>query len=508
MLFPKSIKWQLIVSTISLLLLFSISNLISFSVLYQIGTANKNLVFKSLPAIQTSSQFAHLAHEMVILGYEFERIDDLEMLENRYAEYNQLQDSMSAVISAMLVENPEIDILAIRSGNQQIRNLTSIIYQLKSKRLSQKETGKNELAKDFLVQLHDLTNTLATVTTNYADQIKSDTSLIALEMDATYKQGRNTIIAMLLIIGIPVLSIFWFYVMRRISNRLTLLSNAITQQETVLPNTKISISGQDEIAEMARSAELLLENRLELLREHNKLEMLVSDRTEALEEEIKERTQTEKKFRNLVEGSLQGIFVHSDFKPLFANQQCAEIFGYTNPEELLALDTILNVFWAPEEQKRIRDYSANIGKSEEGVPDYFEVQGLRADGSRFWLGSHITTVDWLGKKAIMVAIIDITNRKQAEQALRRSQKMEAVGHLTGGIAHDFNNILGIIMGNLTLLKGQIKDDGKLLKRITTIDGAAHRAAELVKQLLGFSRHQATDAVMSEFNIECSGCNAW
>jgi len=497
MVFPKTIKWQLIVSITSLIILFGISSFISLHILDQIGSANRAFVSKSLPSVQSSSELAHLAHEMVILGYEFERSEDLETLKSRYQKYSYLQDSMSALISAIFVDDPEIDVLFIHSSNQRIRNLTSIIYQLKSKRLGQNETGTNELAKTSLVQLQELTNKLASVTTSYAESVKAATSALALELDATYKHGRVAIIAILLIFGVPAVIIFWFYVVRRISDRLTLLSNAITQQETVRPITTISISGQDEIATMARSAESLLENRLALLHEQTKLETLVSDRTKELEEEITERKQTEKKFRNLVEGSLQGIFVHDDFKPLFANQQCADIFGYANPEEILALKSILSAFWAPEEQERMRGY--NVGKLEDELPDYFEVQGRRSDGSSFWLGSHITTIDWLGKKAIMRAVIDVTDRMLAEQAMRRSQKMEAVGHLTGGIAHDFNNLLGIIMGNLSLLKGQVNSDRKLLKRVAAIDGAAHRAADLVKQLLGFSRHQATDTEISDVN---------
>ena len=56
---------------------------------------------------------------------------------------------------------------------------------------------------------------------------------------------------------------------------------------------------------------------------------------------------------------------------------------------------------------------------------------------------------------------DITERKQTELALRRSQKMDTVGQLTGGIAHDFNNIINIIniiLGNLDLLERQIPDN--------------------------------------------------
>ena len=79
----------------------------------------------------------------------------------------------------------------------------------------------------------------------------------------------------------------------------------------------------------------------------------------------------------------------------------------------------------------------------------------------------------------------------AEQALRRFQKMEAIGQLTGGIAHDFNNILGIILGNLELLELDLPDDEKIKKRISNITKSAERAAALTNQLLGFARHRIT-----------------
>lgn len=54
--------------------------------------------------------------------------------------------------------------------------------------------------------------------------------------------------------------------------------------------------------------------------------------------------ESETKFRNITEGSLQGVFVHRAFKPLFANQRCAKIFGYNNPEEILSMNSILKIF--------------------------------------------------------------------------------------------------------------------------------------------------------------------
>lgn len=85
---------------------------------------------------------------------------------------------------------------------------------------------------------------------------------------------------------------------------------------------------------------------------------------------------------------------------------------------------------------------------------------------------------------------EIRDHRQTEQALRRSQKMDAIGQMAGGIAHDFNNILGVILGNLSFLKRQVRGDEKALKRVDTSNKAALRAADLTRQLLGFSRRQA------------------
>ena len=83
---------------------------------------------------------------------------------------------------------------------------------------------------------------------------------------------------------------------------------------------------------------------------------------------------------------------------------------------------------------------------------------------------------------------------QAEEALRQSQKMEAVGQLTGGIAHDFNNLLTGISGSLELLAKRL-DEGRLTgieRYITAAQGAADRAATLTQRLLAFSRRQTLD----------------
>ncbi len=89
----------------------------------------------------------------------------------------------------------------------------------------------------------------------------------------------------------------------------------------------------------------------------------------------------------------------------------------------------------------------------------------------------------------VLSIADITKRKQLEEQLRQSQKMEAIGQLAGGVAHDFNNILAAILGNANLLAEEKNLSAEAGECTREISSAAERAAALTNQLLLFSRRQ-------------------
>jgi len=97
---------------------------------------------------------------------------------------------------------------------------------------------------------------------------------------------------------------------------------------------------------------------------------------------------------------------------------------------------------------------------------------------------------------------DLTEQRQLEEGLRQSQKMEAVGQLAGGIAHDFNNLLAGVLGNLALVKMDLGDEGGAEAResLSHAIKAGERAAELVKQLLGFSRRSRMDLKPCDANL--------
>jgi PAS domain S-box-containing protein len=134
----------------------------------------------------------------------------------------------------------------------------------------------------------------------------------------------------------------------------------------------------------------------------------------------------------------------------------------------------------------------------------FENRFRHLDGSPHWISWHTSVEEDL----VYAYGRDITTVKraqselaQAQDALRQSQKMEAVGQLTGGIAHDFNNLLQAITGSLERLQRQLPGD-----RIADIDrhlGAAmesaNRAAALTHRLLAFSRRQTLDPKPTNLN---------
>jgi PAS domain S-box-containing protein len=120
-----------------------------------------------------------------------------------------------------------------------------------------------------------------------------------------------------------------------------------------------------------------------------------------------------------------------------------------------------------------------------------ELTGLRSDGSEFPAEVTVARVGPERASVITGFIRDITERRALEERLRQSQKLEAIGRLAGGVAHDFNNILMSIMGSADLMLMDLKPDDPVHDEANEIKQSVHRGAGLTKQLLAFSRRQAT-----------------
>ncbi len=130
-----------------------------------------------------------------------------------------------------------------------------------------------------------------------------------------------------------------------------------------------------------------------------------------------------------------------------------------------------------------------------------EYRFQRADGTYASILERATILrDETGAAVRFVgAMMDITARKQLQDQLCRSQKMEAFGQLAAGLAHDFNNFLTTILGYSDLLLHELRIKGQLASHVTEIRSAAGRASTLTQQLLAFSRKQPLAPKVLEVN---------
>jgi two-component system, cell cycle sensor histidine kinase and response regulator CckA len=135
--------------------------------------------------------------------------------------------------------------------------------------------------------------------------------------------------------------------------------------------------------------------------------------------------------------------------------------------------------------------------------DEREYRVTTADGRLLWVYGAVDLIrDGNGRPLYMRGYyIDVTERKQLEEQLRQSQRMETVGRLAGGIAHDFNNLLTAIIGYSGLALSRLGGaDDALRHDVEQIQRSADRAALLTEQLLAFSRRQVLQPRTLDLNV--------
>jgi PAS domain S-box-containing protein len=214
---------------------------------------------------------------------------------------------------------------------------------------------------------------------------------------------------------------------------------------------------------------------------------------ETLEQRIAERTaqleSNEAQMRAIFETShqYQGL-LNSDGDLLYANRTSLNGIGAS------AIDVIGTPYWttpwfsATEGMRDVvRDAFFAVIKGEEVR---IEMRLVLPIGERYFDFAMRPMRDRRG--AIIGAVpeaVDITERRRAEEVLRQSQKMEAVGQLTGGVAHDFNNLLTIIRSATDFLRRRELPEERRRRYVDAISETVERASKLTAQLLAFARRQ-------------------
>jgi two-component system, cell cycle sensor histidine kinase and response regulator CckA len=209
----------------------------------------------------------------------------------------------------------------------------------------------------------------------------------------------------------------------------------------------------------------------------------------------------ETRFRTLVE-QLPAITYVAEFGAAgpwsYVSPQIETLLGFSPAEWMTDSEAWVKCLH-PEDRERV------LGEEEQsqhsGEPFRSEYRMIARDGRVLWCRDEATVMsDQAMKRNLMLGVIhDITQRRQLEEQLRQSQKMEAVGRLAGGVAHDFNNLLMIIKGNSEMMIEHLGATERWRKNAGEIDKAADKAASLTRQLLAFSRMQVIQPKLLDLN---------
>ncbi|MDR3793063.1 MAG: CHASE3 domain-containing protein [Terracidiphilus sp.] len=198
------------------------------------------------------------------------------------------------------------------------------------------------------------------------------------------------------------------------------------------------------------------------------------------------REAAEARYRGLMEAAPDGmVVVNQNGEIVLLNVQAEKQFGYRG-DELLG-QKVTNIIPEGFAERLSGDGTRTTAEAlAQQIGTGIELHGRRKDGSEFPIEIMLSPLDSPEGAQVTAAIRDISERKQLEQQLHQSQKMEAIGQLTGGIAHDFNNLLGVIIGNLDLLDRLVASNEAAVRRVRTAQKAAMRGADITRRLLMFS----------------------
>jgi len=208
-----------------------------------------------------------------------------------------------------------------------------------------------------------------------------------------------------------------------------------------------------------------------------------------VEERTRELAESEAQFRAVFEAALEVLVLLKPDGTILAVNHRKETWRHDRPDEAIGK----KLWEAPTLQaypQHIELVKNAIKRAAKGETFTAQVAMERPGSPTAYLDVAIQPVRGGDGKIIYLLheARDITELKAAQEQLRQSQKMEALGQLTGGIAHDFNNLLTVVVGGLDLVAKKLEDP-KLKRYATNALSAAERGARLTGQLLAFSRVQ-------------------
>jgi two-component system cell cycle sensor histidine kinase/response regulator CckA len=174
---------------------------------------------------------------------------------------------------------------------------------------------------------------------------------------------------------------------------------------------------------------------------------------------------------------IPGIIINQDLKIISFNQACQQLMETATPQKTIIIDGDFCEFINQNSQEQLKETLQNNTL----VPLELSLKDSKVHC--------IAYISQIASNEYLLQLMDISQQKHLEQQFIQSQKMQAVGQLAGGIAHDFNNLLTAMIGFCDLLLQRYMPNDPAYLDVSQIKQNANRAANLVRQLLAFSRQQ-------------------
>ncbi len=444
-LFPKTLQRQFFVGIISLSLLILVGGVTSILSLLESASMTHVLAEKQLEQLQDSQ---HLVQQVSLLALESHILlkNTVNGVEDSYKSLLPHIVELDRLTSKLSRLGHNTDVLKLHQTCQLLRNSAYIIASLRARALQKQQPDLHkEKLENFQNIMHQQVETISAAANSISESSAKDYRSNMEKLIRVTQNNSKWVFVQLISCLILAWLLSHFFFGKYIVKRLKTVSEHLRNPVNLPVSTTVPVYGEDEIANMARSVELFIENKRQLVLAQKSL------------------LQSEAMQRAITDAVQSAVFLIDDKGTIqFVNPAAQTMFGYTQ-EELIGKE--LHTLLVPEQhQDKAYEGFAEFSKTGEGpiIENMQEMTALHRDGEELAVLVHVGKLKRNGTWWAVGSVIDITQLRKVQADLIKSQqetiqsgRLASIGHLAAGMAHEINTPAQYIGDNLNFIKESI-----------------------------------------------------